>query len=73
MTVGIESNESDQADECLARLGGLVLSLESVLNDCTRKYRNKFEIEELYSQLNVKLSKYWQESSYINDFYLRAL
>ena len=47
-------NNSDFMEtENFYRLSNLINSIESNLKQCTKKYRDKQEIEQLFSNLNV--------------------
>lgn len=41
------------SDEHLKRMADLIKSIEATIKKCTKKYKDRSEIEELYSNLNV--------------------
>ncbi|CAF0715885.1 unnamed protein product [Brachionus calyciflorus] len=55
-------------DEYLEKLNDLVKAIESTLKSCSRKYKDKQEIEELYSNLNKFLNnENLNESKYLDE------
>ena len=47
------SFSSSDVDEYLEKLNNLIKTIESSLKLCNRKYKDKNEIQELFSNLNV--------------------
>jgi hypothetical protein len=53
----MNSKEASAADDQLIKLSDLIKNIELNLKKCTKKYKGKNEIEELYANLTVSLSK----------------
>lgn len=55
--MNVSFNGSDSS-EYLQKLNYLIKAVESTLKECNRKYKNKEEIDNLYTSLHVKLNKF---------------
>ncbi len=50
------TGDTAAADEHLRRLADLIKCIEATIKKCQKKYRDRNEIDELYSNLTVRFS-----------------